>query len=135
MWMMMMTMMIEVILFDLLLCSLVCALVLLNMVNFKTFGLISSMDKDMAHIHWGKNMGFSLFRYIDKIRATNPIHRVQKYGHWAHFVKWRNLSFFVNKMILTQNLFHFISKIILMWQELSTGLHSRRIDETTHKRG
>ena len=52
MWMMMMTMMIEVILFDLLLCSLVCALVLLNMVNFKTFGLISSMDKDMAHIHF-----------------------------------------------------------------------------------
>ena len=50
MWMMMM-MMIEVILFDLLLCSIVCALVLLNMVNFKTFGLISSMDKDMAHIH------------------------------------------------------------------------------------
>ena len=59
MWMMMMTM-IEVILFDLLLCSLVCALVLLNMVNFKTFGLISSMDKDMAHIHCGKTMGFSL---------------------------------------------------------------------------
>ena len=42
-------MMFEFILLDLLLCSLVCALVLLNMVNFKTLGLISSMDKDMAH--------------------------------------------------------------------------------------
>ena len=44
-------MMFEVILFDLLLCSSVCGLVLLNMVNCKTLGLISSMDKDMAHIH------------------------------------------------------------------------------------
>lgn len=84
---------IEVILFDLLLYSLVCALVLLNMVNFKTLDLISSMDKDMAHIYSGKNMGFSLinnelkalvvslFRYIDKIRAISPIHGVQKCGH------------------------------------------------------